>query len=122
MWEFGMPHGGFGDPDHRLRTGMVLTGDPSLPSSVVRRAAVAWRWNCFAHCLQEIKKKKGIKEEVQLTSKQKEMLQAQLDKEAQIRRRLQEVRILGSPSPLLTVPEQGPADLPPGGTVLAAGQ
>lgn len=41
---------------------------------------------------EEIKKKKGIKEEVQLTSKQKEMLQAQMDKEAQIRRRLQEVR------------------------------
>uniref|UniRef100_A0A8C0L786 Stalled ribosome sensor GCN1 n=1 Tax=Canis lupus dingo TaxID=286419 RepID=A0A8C0L786_CANLU len=41
--------------------------------------------------LKEIKKKKGIKEEVQLTSKQKEMLQAQLDKEAQIRRRLQEL-------------------------------
>ncbi|XP_006865512.1 PREDICTED: translational activator GCN1 [Chrysochloris asiatica] len=40
---------------------------------------------------EEIKKKKGIKEEVQLTSKQKEMLQAQLDKEAQIRRRLQEL-------------------------------
>ena len=28
---------------------------------------------------------------MQLTSKQKEMLQAQLDKEAQVRRRLQEV-------------------------------
>lgn len=41
---------------------------------------------------QEIKRKKGIKEEVQLTSKQKEMLQAQTDKEAQIRRRMQEVR------------------------------
>ncbi|XP_069353515.1 stalled ribosome sensor GCN1 [Eulemur rufifrons] len=40
---------------------------------------------------EEIKKKKGIKEEVQLTSKQKEMLQAQLDREAQIRRRLQEL-------------------------------
>uniref|UniRef100_A0A8C6GXV6 Stalled ribosome sensor GCN1 n=1 Tax=Mus spicilegus TaxID=10103 RepID=A0A8C6GXV6_MUSSI len=40
---------------------------------------------------EEIKKKKGIKEEVQLTSKQKEMLQAQMDKEAQIRRRLQEL-------------------------------
>uniref|UniRef100_G1SPJ5 Stalled ribosome sensor GCN1 n=2 Tax=Oryctolagus cuniculus TaxID=9986 RepID=G1SPJ5_RABIT len=40
---------------------------------------------------EEIKKKKGIKEEVQLTSKQKEMLQVQLDKEAQIRRRLQEL-------------------------------
>ncbi|KAM9194723.1 stalled ribosome sensor GCN1 [Dugong dugon] len=40
---------------------------------------------------EEIKKKKGIKEEVQLTSKQKEMLQAQLDKEAQIRSRLQEL-------------------------------
>ncbi|XP_030743287.1 eIF-2-alpha kinase activator GCN1 [Echinops telfairi] len=40
---------------------------------------------------EEIKKKKGIKEEVPLTSKQKEMLQAQLDREAQIRRRLQEL-------------------------------
>ncbi|XP_053444213.1 eIF-2-alpha kinase activator GCN1 isoform X1 [Nycticebus coucang] len=40
---------------------------------------------------EEIKKKKGIKEEVQLTSKQKEMMQAQLDREAQIRRRLQEL-------------------------------
>ncbi|XP_038201038.1 eIF-2-alpha kinase activator GCN1 [Arvicola amphibius] len=40
---------------------------------------------------EEIKKKKGIKEEVQLTSKQKEMLQAQMDKEAHIRRRLQEL-------------------------------
>lgn len=69
---------------HMVLTGAKLTlwwGGRSVP----------WRWNCFAHCLQEIKKKKGIKEEVQLTSKQKEMLQAQLDKEAQIRRRLQEV-------------------------------
>ncbi|KAK7803834.1 hypothetical protein U0070_027292 [Myodes glareolus] len=40
---------------------------------------------------EEIKKKKGIKEEVQLTSKQKEMLQAQMDKEAHVRRRLQEL-------------------------------
>uniref|UniRef100_A0A2K6V2W8 Stalled ribosome sensor GCN1 n=1 Tax=Saimiri boliviensis boliviensis TaxID=39432 RepID=A0A2K6V2W8_SAIBB len=40
---------------------------------------------------EEIKKKKGIKEEVQLTSKQKEMLQAQLDREAQVRRRLLEL-------------------------------
>ncbi|XP_014444459.1 eIF-2-alpha kinase activator GCN1 [Tupaia chinensis] len=40
---------------------------------------------------EEIKRKKGIKEEVQLTSKQKELLQAQLDKEAQVRRRLQEL-------------------------------
>lgn len=46
---------------------------------------------------------------MQLTSKQKEMLQAQLDKEAQIRRRLQEVRMLGSPGPLLThCPGAGP--------------
>lgn len=41
--------------------------------------------------LQELKKKKGIKEEVQLTSKQKEMMQIQLDKEASIRKRLQGV-------------------------------
>ncbi|XP_036613862.1 eIF-2-alpha kinase activator GCN1 [Trichosurus vulpecula] len=40
---------------------------------------------------EEIKKKKGIKDEVQLTSKQKEMVRAQLDKEAQIRRWLQEL-------------------------------
>ncbi|XP_068094819.1 stalled ribosome sensor GCN1 [Hyperolius riggenbachi] len=37
---------------------------------------------------EEIKKKKGIKEEVQLTSKQKEMLQTQMEKESQIRKRL----------------------------------
>lgn len=41
--------------------------------------------------LQELKKKKGIKEEVQLTSKQKEMMQAQLEKEAAIRKKLQGV-------------------------------
>lgn len=38
-----------------------------------------------------MKKKKGIKDEVQLTSKQKEMMQAQLDKESSIRKRLQGV-------------------------------
>ncbi|CAG02489.1 unnamed protein product [Tetraodon nigroviridis] len=38
---------------------------------------------------EELKKKKGIKEEVQLTSKQKEMMQAQLEKEAAIRKKLQ---------------------------------
>lgn len=37
---------------------------------------------------QEIKRKKGIKEELQLTSKQKEMMQMQLEKEAAIRKRL----------------------------------
>lgn len=41
--------------------------------------------------LQELKKKKGIKEELQLTSKQKEMMQNQLEKEAAIRKRLQGV-------------------------------
>lgn len=41
--------------------------------------------------LQELKKKKGIKEELQLTSKQKEMMQIQLEKEAAIRKRLQGV-------------------------------
>lgn len=41
--------------------------------------------------MQELKKKKGIKEEVQLTSKQKEMIQIQLDKEAAIRKKLQGV-------------------------------
>ncbi|KAG8146188.1 putative Translational activator GCN1-like protein [Naja naja] len=39
---------------------------------------------------QEIKKKKGIKEEIQLTSKQKEMLTAQLEKESQMRKQLKE--------------------------------
>uniref|UniRef100_A0A7N8WUD6 GCN1 activator of EIF2AK4 n=1 Tax=Mastacembelus armatus TaxID=205130 RepID=A0A7N8WUD6_9TELE len=38
---------------------------------------------------EELKKKRGIKEEVQLTSKQKEMVQVQFDKEASIRKRLQ---------------------------------
>ncbi|XP_054628453.1 eIF-2-alpha kinase activator GCN1 isoform X1 [Dunckerocampus dactyliophorus] len=38
---------------------------------------------------EEMKKKKGIKDEVQLTSKQKEMIQAQREKEASIRTRLQ---------------------------------
>lgn len=45
----------------------------------------------FPLIFQELKKKKGIKEEVQLTSKQKEMVQIQLDKEASIRKRLQGV-------------------------------
>lgn len=40
---------------------------------------------------------------MQLTSKQKEMLQAQLDREAQVRRRLQEVS--GHPRHILT-PEE----------------
>ncbi|KAK7933151.1 hypothetical protein WMY93_004047 [Mugilogobius chulae] len=40
---------------------------------------------------EEIRKKKGIKDEVQLTAKQKEMVQAQLEKEASIRKRLQEM-------------------------------
>ncbi|XP_072770375.1 stalled ribosome sensor GCN1-like [Nerophis lumbriciformis] len=38
---------------------------------------------------EEMKKKKGIKDEVQLTSKQKEMIQAQREKETSIRTRLQ---------------------------------
>ncbi|KAJ4944183.1 hypothetical protein JOQ06_012728, partial [Pogonophryne albipinna] len=37
----------------------------------------------------ELNKKKGIKEELQLSSKQKEMIQAQQDREASIRKRLQ---------------------------------
>lgn len=45
----------------------------------------------FSSVLQELKRKKGIKEEVQLTSKQKEMMQNQLEKEAAIRKRLQGV-------------------------------
>lgn len=45
----------------------------------------------FVFVLQELKKKKGIKEEVQLTTKQKEMMQAQLEKEAAIRKKLQGV-------------------------------
>uniref|UniRef100_K7G7X0 GCN1 activator of EIF2AK4 n=1 Tax=Pelodiscus sinensis TaxID=13735 RepID=K7G7X0_PELSI len=40
---------------------------------------------------EEIKKKKGIKEEVQLTIKQKELLNAQLEKESQIRKQLKEL-------------------------------
>lgn len=40
---------------------------------------------------QELKKKKGIKDEVQLTSKQKEMMQMQLEKESAVRKRLQGV-------------------------------
>lgn len=43
--------------------------------------------------LQEINKKKGIKEELQLTSKQKEMIQIQMEKESAVRKRLQEVQI-----------------------------
>ncbi|XP_053325705.1 eIF-2-alpha kinase activator GCN1 [Spea bombifrons] len=42
---------------------------------------------------EEIKKKKGIKEELQLTSKQKELLQAQMEKESQIRKRLLELDV-----------------------------
>lgn len=45
----------------------------------------------FSSVVQELKRKKGIKEEVQLTSKQKEMMQNQLEKEAAIRKRLQGV-------------------------------
>lgn len=45
----------------------------------------------FSSVLQELKKKKGIKEELQLTSKQKEMMQNQLEKEAAIRKRLRGV-------------------------------
>lgn len=41
---------------------------------------------------QELKKKKGIKEEIQLTTKQKEMMQIQMEKESATRKRLQEVR------------------------------
>ena len=46
----------------------------------------------FSMILQELNKKKGIKEELQLSSKQKEMIQAQQDREASIRKRLQLVR------------------------------
>lgn len=45
----------------------------------------------FCFVLQELKNKKGFKEEVQLTSKQKEMVQAQLEKEGAVRKRLQVV-------------------------------
>ncbi|XP_012704734.2 eIF-2-alpha kinase activator GCN1 isoform X1 [Fundulus heteroclitus] len=38
---------------------------------------------------EEMKRKKGIKDEVQLTSKQKEMIQNQLEKESAVRKRLQ---------------------------------
>ncbi|XP_051887942.1 eIF-2-alpha kinase activator GCN1 [Pristis pectinata] len=40
---------------------------------------------------EEIKKKKGLKDEVQLSNKQKEMLQAQLERESVIRKRLQQL-------------------------------
>ncbi|MGH0178528.1 UNVERIFIED_CONTAM: hypothetical protein FKN15_077595 [Acipenser sinensis] len=40
---------------------------------------------------EEIKKKKGIKEELQLTSKQKELMQAQLERESAIRKKLLEL-------------------------------
>uniref|UniRef100_A0AAQ4QL94 GCN1 activator of EIF2AK4 n=1 Tax=Gasterosteus aculeatus aculeatus TaxID=481459 RepID=A0AAQ4QL94_GASAC len=42
---------------------------------------------------EELKKKKGIKEELQLTIKQKEMMQIQLEREAAIRKRLQGLRV-----------------------------
>ena len=45
----------------------------------------------FTLLLQEMKKKKGIKDELQLTSKQKEMVQIQMEKEAAIRKKLQGV-------------------------------
>lgn len=38
-----------------------------------------------------MKKKKGIKDEVQLTSKQKEMIQVQLEKESAVRKKLKGV-------------------------------
>uniref|UniRef100_A0A4W4EKS6 TOG domain-containing protein n=1 Tax=Electrophorus electricus TaxID=8005 RepID=A0A4W4EKS6_ELEEL len=41
---------------------------------------------------EEMKKKKGIKEQVQLTSKQREMMQNQLEKESAVRTRLQGVK------------------------------
>lgn len=53
---------------------------------------------------QELKKKKGIKEEVQLTSKQKEMLQNQLDKETSIRKRLQAVRSINCVLQMVSAP------------------
>ncbi|TRY60563.1 hypothetical protein DNTS_026976 [Danionella cerebrum] len=43
--------------------------------------------------LQEIKKKKGIKEEIQLTSKQKELMLVQLEKESGIRKKLTELDV-----------------------------
>ena len=58
-------------------------------------------WIClslFCSKFQEMKKKKGIKDEVQLTSKQKEMMQIQLEKESAIRKRLQGVWIQFSKS------------------------
>lgn len=39
-----------------------------------------------------MRKKKGLKEEVQLSSKQKEMIQLQLEKEEAVRKRLLVVR------------------------------
>lgn len=55
---------------------MLLMSGAHLDSSVI---------------LQEMKRKKGIKDELQLTSKQKEMIQIQLEKEADVRKRLQGV-------------------------------
>lgn len=52
---------------------------------------ISGRFSISVFVPQEMKKKKGIKDEVQLTSKQKEMMQAQLEKEAAIRKRLQGV-------------------------------
>lgn len=109
-------------PDHRLRAGLGPTVAPSSPCLVVGgRQVCALETELLCLFLQEIKKKKGIKEEVQLTSKQKEMLQAQLDKEAQIRRRLQEVSGCPSDHASLAV-RAGPADQPSGLTLLTAGQ
>ncbi|PIO38335.1 hypothetical protein AB205_0061250, partial [Aquarana catesbeiana] len=59
--------------------------ESARPAGTLPQHAKSRRTQRFA---QEIKKKKGIKEEVQLTSKQKEMLQAQMEKESQIRKKL----------------------------------
>lgn len=55
----------------------------------------SWFNKVHGALLQEIKKKKGIKDEVQLTSKQKELMHAQLERESQIRKRLKEVSFDG---------------------------
>lgn len=121
LWEVGEASRQVWGPDHRLRTGLGPMVAPSSPCLVVEGRQVCPLETKLCLFLQEIKKKKGIKEEVQLTSKQKEMLQAQLDKEAQIRRRLQEVGSCPSAPASLTV-RAGPADRPSGLTLLTAGR
>lgn len=43
LWEVGEPHGGFRGPGHRLRAGLVLIVEPSLPSLVSGREVCSLR-------------------------------------------------------------------------------